>query len=659
MSEIIVLRDSSPLLFDVEGMGAPGSPGPAGDVARSATRAALAAIVGAPVGTSRHLSEAGRQGIFEFSTDAGDATKATTDTPGGIYVAGVGGTWVRKFSGPWNPLWFGIVEGSAAGANGAANSTVLAAMLATMRTRAKNNIGLYQGLESILFPAGYFEFGSTIEITDGTTILEGAGTGQSGGIPTWFKFPAATTGIRVQNYDTTGLSGTRANAISGAGSIIRNLMVEGAISGNPVTEGETHGIQLRARATVEHCRVASFAGDGIYINAGVGAGTYEGNANSFQVMFCIVNGCRNGLYVNGADANAGTVVGGDYSHNRRWGVWDSSFLGNTYVGVHSASNGWDGAEFSIPTGSTLSGNRYYVKVGQEAGASTNSPSGTTADNTWWGYTGPGGAFNGIVAWVSGTTFRTGGAYHTDDVSARNLFAGCYSESDQNTAQIAGSSLVVGGLHGAGTGGYAGVVNAGTTGALLLTGIFNAVAPITTNQAVILTGSAGGNQTIQATGAASKLVLEETGGTLGTARLTLEAEATLGAIFETTHVSAQLVDFKFRTSAAGDHAVRYERRVGSFVDAGNATWEFQFGTAGAAAHSFGDAGIKTSGYVTATGAVSGSQFKVSGTKVVGAQGAAVADGVNAVAAPTQAEFNALVTQINALLARVRTHGLIAT
>lgn len=51
----------------------------------------------------------------------------------------------------------------------------------------------------------------------------------------------------------------------------------------------------------------------------------------------------------------------------------------------------------------------------------------------------------------------------------------------------------------------------------------------------------------------------------------------------------------------------------------------------------------------------------GVKVVGAQGAAVTDAVPAVGAPTQAEFNALVTQFNALLARVRAstgHGLIA-
>lgn len=55
-----------------------------------------------------------------------------------------------------------------------------------------------------------------------------------------------------------------------------------------------------------------------------------------------------------------------------------------------------------------------------------------------------------------------------------------------------------------------------------------------------------------------------------------------------------------------------------------------------------------------------QVNVAGLKVLGARGGAVANAVAAVAAPTQAEFNALVTQFNLLLARLRLatgHGLI--
>lgn len=53
------------------------------------------------------------------------------------------------------------------------------------------------------------------------------------------------------------------------------------------------------------------------------------------------------------------------------------------------------------------------------------------------------------------------------------------------------------------------------------------------------------------------------------------------------------------------------------------------------------------------------YYVSGIKVVGAQGAAVANAAVAVAAPTKAEFDALVGSFNTVLARLRAHGLIAT
>jgi len=139
----------------------------------------------------------------------------------------------------------------------------------------------------------------------------------------------------------------------------------------------------------------------------------------------------------------------DASGNRTWGVDDSSFLGNTYLACHVAGNGWDGALGSIPTACTHGGNRYYVKLGQAAWCSANAPSGTTADNQGWGYIGPGGPYSGVVAWANGTPFREGGAYKTDNANARNVLIGCYSEGDQNPAQLTSPTIEVGGLHAAG------------------------------------------------------------------------------------------------------------------------------------------------------------------------------------------------------------------
>jgi len=45
-----------------------------------------------------------------------------------------------------------------------------------------------------------------------------------------------------------------------------------------------------------------------------------------------------GLYVKGADANAGAGYNINASYNGGWGIYDSSFLGNTYVACHTAVN---------------------------------------------------------------------------------------------------------------------------------------------------------------------------------------------------------------------------------------------------------------------------------------------------------------------------------
>ena len=46
-------------------------------------------------------------------------------------------------------------------------------------------------------------------------------------------------------------------------------------------------------------------------------------------------------------------------------------------------------------------------------------------------------------------FREGGAYKTDNLNARNVLIGCYSEGDQNPAQLTSPTIEVGGLHAAG------------------------------------------------------------------------------------------------------------------------------------------------------------------------------------------------------------------
>lgn len=413
--------------------------GAAAGVASRTELAARPAEAAAPL----LLGEQGREGLFQF--DSGDlSAKVSADAAQGIYVppasapTGASGAWVRKFDGPVNPLWFGISTAN----SGAENDAALLALFATLRARSASIYTTAQATEPILFPAGTFNFNSTIELTDGCWHIKGAGANDASG--TILKFPAGVTGIRSQAANTAGATGTRAPGRTAFNSIVEDLVLTGAYTAG---EAEAHGIHMRVRLQVRNVIVRLFEGDGVHIRATSGDPTFEGNANLFRLDTVRSINCRNGFFINGADVNAGVLVNCDGSSNRQWGFWDSSFLGNSYIACHSEVNGRTTG--ALPTACSHGGNRYYVKAGQEAAASTNAPSGTTADNSWWGYIGAGGASITYPAWASGTAFREGGAYKTDNANACNVLTGCYSESGQNPAQLVQPTLVLGGLHGAG------------------------------------------------------------------------------------------------------------------------------------------------------------------------------------------------------------------
>lgn len=404
-------------------------------------RPALAAIQ--PTGPV-FLAEKGREGLFLFDgTDL--SVQVAADGAQGLYVAssndpsGSSGAWVRQFDGPVNPRWFGLAEGDNS-ANGAANSAAMSALLQAIAAA---------GRCSVRFPRGVFWFASTIELSTGRITLEGPAS--MGGEGAELKFPTGVTGIRVHGPLTSGADTKDPTAhASAAGSLIRHLTLRGAFSTSGI-EAEAHGIQLRDDARIENVLVTRFEGDGIHAAASTGAASGAnppyGNVNKSVLTDVTVSQCRNGMFFNGLDSNACTIVAANCASNRQWGIWDSSFLGNTYLGGHVSTNARsadnDGASIAASL-VTHGGNRYFVIAGQEAWCATNAPSGTTADNQGWAYFEAGGAADGIPAWFSGMMCRAGGSICADNANSRCVFDGLYSEGDQGKAQIGQCSIVVGG-----------------------------------------------------------------------------------------------------------------------------------------------------------------------------------------------------------------------
>jgi len=405
-----------------------------------------------------YLSEAGREGTFVWN-GANLSAFVSADSRQGIYVApssdpsGTSGAWVRRFSGPINAAWFGLVEGDNS-ANGAGNTVAITALMNTLAARRSvYGASVENGVERVLIPYGIYWFGDAgagvaIEITS-TIILEGHSSSLGNAAPI-LKFPAGVTGIRVQGEQTSGaLTKDGAQHNGAQGTTLRNLSLTGSFT---TTEAEAHGVVARTTIRCVGVLCRNFQGDGFHVfgstGAASGANPPYGNVNECSFLNCAANGNRNGLYFKGTDANACTIIGFHAQANRQAGIYDSSFLGNSYFGGQLTSNGTsagnDGVNAPVAVVSQ-GGNIYGVIAGQEVGASTNAPTGTATDNTWWYYISAGVPGTGQPAWFSGISCRAGGPVLDDSANSVNIYTGVYAENGGAKAQIAQRSIVVGGF----------------------------------------------------------------------------------------------------------------------------------------------------------------------------------------------------------------------
>jgi hypothetical protein len=494
-----------------------------------------------------------------------------------------------------------------------------AAAIDFLKTNAVNDLSIYKGSPRLFVPAGHYFMGTTtLEITH-TLIIEGEGTGQAGGAASKLRWAANTTGIRVQRANTSGVSSVDTELhYGGDATILQNLLLMGAFT-TAASEGPYHAVHAKARVLVRDCFIQYWQGNGINIVATSGGGTLEGNANQFAIERITCWYCQNGIYIDGADANAGYTLGCDVSYCRQWGLWDSSFLGNNHSNHHSANcgfadNGLSSGPFCPPSIVSHNGHIYYVKVGQEEWCSANAPSGSTAGNQGWLYLRDGGPFGAsIPAWVSGATYRTGGPYRVGEPDPANdgnqslVISGCYAEGGSAPPQFGGSgTLLLGGIWGTGIGGYAGYIAGNGNGV-------NVGKALSVGQNLFVNG-----QTYLGT-------------TLGAGDNNIYLQSCSGfnwLNFQTYDGAGALT--------SDDGYLFGEQNIGLVLNGKSNGSAIRFRANGAAV-----ATIRSAGFDLASGKV----LLVDGTQVVGAQQEAIA---NHASDPT----------VNAVLGALRSHGLIA-
>lgn len=175
----------------------------------------------------------------------------------------------------------------------------------------------------------YYNFARTLEIQKPIKLRCGGAPGGLGVYSSYLRWPANTTGIWLRSWNPNPPHGR------GDCSRIEDLVLVGLGYG-AATSG--HGILMEARCVLKNLWITNFGGNGVSIEASSG-NFPPTNANLwFMEGVASVQNKGHGFFINGADANAGTAILCNGSSNSGWGFYDSSFLGNTYIGCHTDAN---------------------------------------------------------------------------------------------------------------------------------------------------------------------------------------------------------------------------------------------------------------------------------------------------------------------------------
>jgi hypothetical protein len=410
-----------------------------GDMAVAQTRTDLSQMTGTGM---VWLNEAGREGHFKLDTS--DMTAHVAADPNqGIYVAQELGTgaWVRQFDGPVNVKWFGAT------ADGTTDdSAAFVTAIAALKAYNLNKGTVYGGSPKLFVPAGNYYLGSTPLDINHTLMIEGEGSGRAPGSAygcTHLRWANGVAGIRTQLFRTSGTNTVDGADHDAAGAVyLKNFSMEGGFVAT--NDDVSDAIVARSLTYLDDLLIRNWSGTGVRSWTGTVLGTgYSGNTSVSRYTGVKVEACKLGFDTRGTDSNVITFTNCEGYQCRQAGFVDDNGAGsNTYIGCHATYNGLTG---SLYTQVVTSGNAYVLKWGQETGAATNAPSGTTADNTWWTYFGPASVDATRPAWSSGMSGLAAGGDYVTLSSFPTVLLNCYSEGG-GFSQLGNGTLAIAGTN---------------------------------------------------------------------------------------------------------------------------------------------------------------------------------------------------------------------
>ncbi len=385
-----------------------------------ATEDALVSVLG------YYTANDGGGGMFIYDTTS------EADDDGGLViqptVVSGAGRWLRIVNpGPYNLLWWGAQAADVAFDN---LPIIEAAMASIPNIPTTPGIINLKGVIYIPRANDKYYFSDTINIYNSMAIWGAEGSDSF--MATNLLFPADVDGIVVHNYNETP-SARGAYFFEG-----RNFTVWSTVG----SDGTKCGLRARRTVTLFNVVATSFSGHGIFIDTISNGGIAD---------LCNIENCSaytngvDGLRFEGVDSNQCVTTNFNAFGNRRWGINDQSFLGNTFISCHTNANS------QVPGNLTwifYGGTTYYCRLDN-----TNvEPTVTSGWADYWAEVNTGTVTPNPVfpAWNNSTAYKRGGCYNSREaVNSNSTWLAMYSELNQAPATLATRNILIGGIHGAG------------------------------------------------------------------------------------------------------------------------------------------------------------------------------------------------------------------
>lgn len=180
----------------------------------------------------------------------------------------------------------------------------------------------------------------------GGTILAQADAYKISTTKTWDDKPVRILGKTIGLQTGTGTRIIVAAGVSGFnpkngangygyGSALENLQVvsESTVPGLDV------GVLVQCKIALRNVQFTNFGSHGIHVQSGDPVADVTINANNFSMINVRSWANRgSGYFCEGVDSNAGVIMNLDCDGNTLWGIYENSFLGNTFIAPHVAGN---------------------------------------------------------------------------------------------------------------------------------------------------------------------------------------------------------------------------------------------------------------------------------------------------------------------------------